>query len=161
MPNLRGTLAAIEPLKNADNQELMTRYGVFSKSELDSRYEISLEEYFRKLRIECGIAIEIARSMILGAAADEYIRLGNALACSGQNGVSGGRSALKNAAEKLGSAIDDLACACDKLENAMNNDDAALLEELLHLRSASDRLEYLVDDRLWPLPKYREMLFIY
>ncbi|MBR7107033.1 MAG: glutamine synthetase III [Lentisphaeria bacterium] len=161
LPNLRTTLEAIMPLKNPDNHELFTRYGVLSATEMLSRYEVSLEEYQRKVRIECGVALEIARSMILGAAADEYIRLGNALACSGQNGVSGGRSALKNAAEKLGSAIDDLACACDKLENAMNNDDAALLEELLHLRSASDRLEYLVDDRLWPLPKYREMLFIY
>ena len=161
LPNLRTTLEAIMPLKNPDNHELFTRYGVLSATEMLSRYEVSLEEDQRKVRIECGVALEIARSMILGAAADEYIRLGNALACSGQNGVSGGRSALKNAAEKLGSAIDDLACACDKLENAMNNDDAALLEELLHLRSASDRLEYLVDDRLWPLPKYREMLFIY
>ena len=79
LPNLRGTLAAIEPLKNADNQELMTRYGVFSKSELDSRYEISLEEYFRKLRIECGIAIEIARSMIHPAATDEFNRVCRAL----------------------------------------------------------------------------------
>ena len=103
LPNLRTTLEAIMPLKNPDNHELFTRYGVLSATEMLSRYEVSLEEDQRKVRIECGVALEIARSMILGAAADEYIRLGNALACSGQNGVSGGRSALKNAAEKLGS----------------------------------------------------------
>ena len=149
------------PLKNPENHALFTRYGVLSATEMLSRYEVSLEEYQRKVRIECGVALEIARSMILGAAADEYIRLGNALAGAGQNGISGGRTALKGALEKLGCAIDELSISCDRLEEAMNNEDSALLGRLLQLRTASDKLEYLVDDRLWPLPKYREMLFIY
>ena len=161
LPNLRTTLEAIMPLKNPENHALFTRYGVLPATEMLSRYEVSLEEYQRKVRIECGVALEIARSMILGAAADEYIRLGNALAGAGQNGISGGRTALKGALEKLGCAIDELSISCDQLEDAMNNDDSALLGRLLQLRTASDKLEYLVDDRLWPLPKYREMLFIY
>ena len=161
LPNLRGTLAAIEPLKNADNQELMTRYGVFSKSELDSRYEISLEEYFRKLRIECGIAIEIARSMIHPAATDEFNRVCRALGNAASAGINAGCKDLKTAAERLGLSLDELGEAIDEASVALNRDADDILAALERLRRAVDALEYQVDDSNWPLPKYREMLFVY
>ena len=63
--------------------------------------------------------------------------------------------------EKLGKAIDDLENANSLLESAMNNGDDGIINALNEVRKAADVLEYLVDDRLWPLPKYREMLFVY
>ena len=63
--------------------------------------------------------------------------------------------------EKLGNAIDALDNANNALENAMNQGNEGILDALAEVRKAADLLEYLVDDRLWPLPKYREMLFVY
>ena len=51
--------------------------------------------------------------------------------------------------------------ANNALETAMNESDETILAALSEVRKAADLLEYLVNDRLWPLPKYREMLFVY
>ena len=161
LPNLPTTLEAIMPLKDHCNQELFSRYGVLSASEMESRYEVYLEEYYRKVKIECGVALELARSMIYGAAADEFRRQGEALGIASGNRISGGSSALRSSLEKLGAALDELATASDILEAKMNSCKDEMLPALDRLRKAADSLEYLVDDRLWPLPKYREMLFIY
>ncbi|MBO5668387.1 MAG: glutamine synthetase III [Lentisphaeria bacterium] len=161
LPNLRSTIEAIEPLRSPANQELMVRYGVLSKSELDSRYEILLEEYLRKLRIEAGIALEIARSMINPVAVDEFNRLCAALNQAVQAGATHGISALKNAAGRLGLSLDELNAAGDELKVAITGEPTEILAALERLRRAVDTLEYQVDDARWPLPKYREMLFIY
>ena len=149
------------PLKDPANHQLFRRYGVLSETEMLSRYEVNLEEYYRKIRIEGGVALELSRTMISGAAVDEYRRLGDALNQAASSGISGGRNAIGSCMEKLGNAIDALENANNALETAMSRSDDAILEALCEVRKAADTLEYLVDDRLWPLPKYREMLFVY
>ena len=161
LPNLRTTIDAIMPLKDPANHQLFSRYGVLSATEMLSRYEVNLEEYYRKIRIEGGVALELARTMICGAAVDEFRRLGDALNQASVNGISGGKTALTLCMEILGKAIDDLENANNSLEEAMAQDDDAILGALKQVRQAADKLEHLVDDRLWPLPKYREMLFVY
>ena len=63
--------------------------------------------------------------------------------------------------EKLGAAIDELVTVTGELETAVAGSWEDILPALEKLRKAVDTLEYLVDDRHWPLPKYREMLFVY
>ncbi len=161
LPNLRSTMDAIAPLKKPENQELLVKYGVFSKSEVDSRYEIFSEEYHRKLRIECGIALEIARSMIHPAAADEYSRICSALVNAAGAGISAGSRDLKTAAERMGLSLDELGEAIDEASIALGREHNDILNALERLRRAVDTLEHQVDDSRWPLPKYREMLFVY
>ncbi len=161
LPNLRSTMDAIAPLKKAENQQLLVKYGVFSKSEVDSRYEIFSEEYHRKLRIECGIALEIARSMIHPVAADEYSRMCSALVNAAGAGVTAGCRDLKTAAERLGLSLDELGEAIDEASLALGREHEDILAALERLRRAVDTLEHQVDDSRWPLPKYREMLFVY
>ena len=161
LPNLRGTLGAIEPLKKAANQELLEKYGVLSKSELDSRYEILLEEYYRKLRIEAGIALEIANSMIYPVAVDEFNRLCSTLNQAQESGRKHGIAALISSADRLGMSLDELAEAVDELKRAVCGEPHEILAALERLRRGVDTLEHQVDDSRWPLPKYREMLFIY
>ncbi|MCI5779328.1 MAG: glutamine synthetase III [Lentisphaeria bacterium] len=161
LPNLRNTMDAIAPLKKTENQELMIRYGVLSKSEMDSRYEIFLEEYHRKLRIECGIALEIARSMIHPAAVDEYNRVCVALTNARAAGMEAGCRDLERTAGRLGLSLEELGEATDELSIALGREHEDILAALERTRRAVDALEYQVDDSRWPLPKYREMLFFY
>ncbi|MBE6356693.1 MAG: glutamine synthetase type III [Lentisphaerae bacterium] len=161
LPNLRSTIEAIEPLRNAENQQLMIKYGVLSKSELDSRYEILLEEYMRKLRIEAGIALEIARSMINPAAVDEFNRICATLKQAQDSGRIHGIPALQSSADRLGMSLDELDVASDELQRSICGEHTEILSALERVRRAVDALEHLVDDARWPLPKYREMLFIY
>ncbi len=161
LPNLRSTMDAIAPLKNSANQELLEKYGVLSKSEVDSRYEILLEEYLRKLRIEAGIALEIANSMIQPVAVDEFKRLCSALNQAQESSRPHGINALISAADRMGLSLDELAVAADELKRSICGEPVEILAALERVRRVVDTLEYQVDDSRWPLPKYREMLFIY
>ena len=72
LPNLVSTPDALAPLLSGANQALVEKYGVFSAAEMASRHEIALEEYGKKIAIEGGIALEIAKSMILPVASEAY-----------------------------------------------------------------------------------------
>ena len=161
LPHLRATMDALRPLLKEENQALFEKYGVFSKVELASRFEVFLEEYHRKIRIEGGIALEIAQSMILPVVSDEYGRLTTSLARAIGSGVTAGIEGLRRTIEKLGNGIDLLQKQCEELETSLEGLHEEILAAMTAVRSTVDSLEHLVDDARWPLPKYREMLFIY
>ena len=163
LPNLRDTPAALAPLKERRNVELFERYGVLSRSEMLSRWEIGMDDYRRRIRIEAGIALEIARSMVRPVVADEFSRLANALGQAKSDGLKVGIRGLTALSSKLGAGLDDLHVKCDRLERTITRDERPekQLAAMDDLRKTVDRLEGLVDDSRWPLPKYREMLFVY
>ena len=162
LPNLADTPAAIEPLRVPANQAIFEKYGVLTKTELASRYEIALEDYQRRIRIEGGVALEIARSMIRPVVADEFSKLATAISLAKKDGLKVGVTGLKALSLKLGAGLDDLHVKCEKLAKALARGTTAdQLATMVDLRRTVDALEYLVDDGRWPLPKYREMLFIY
>ncbi len=161
LPNLRTTMDALRPLLAPANQALLVKYGVLTKSEADSRFEVFLEEYHRKIRIEGGIALDIARSMIAPVALEAFTARNHALATAAAAGVKNGVSALRAEAEKLGTLVDELEVRCGELEEALQGEHEEILDKMAALRKTVDALELLVDDSRWPLPKYREMLFIY
>lgn len=162
LPNLKDTPAALEPLKNPANIALFTKYGVLTETEMKSRWEIGHEDYTRRVRIEAGIALEIARSMVRPVVADEFSRLASAIGQAKKDGLKAGIRGLTALSLKLGAGLDDLHFKCDALEKAIARDDTAKeLATMADLRKTVDRLEGLVDDARWPLPKYREMLFVY
>ena len=80
LPNLVATPDALAPLLSEANQALVEKYGVFSAAEMASRHEIALEEYGKKIAIEGGISLEIAKSMILPVASEAYSDAAQALA---------------------------------------------------------------------------------
>ena len=160
--NLPDTLSAIAPLRTRANQALFEKYGVLAPHEMESRWEIAQEDYRRRLHIEGEVALEIARAMVRPVVADEFSKLATALAVAAQDRFKVGRAGLKALALKLGAGLDDLHIKCEKLDKALAKgevrDQIAALDALRH---TVDALEHLVDDSRWPLPKYREMLFIY
>ena len=79
-----------------------------------------------------------------------------------KDGLKVGVTGLKALSLKLGAGLDDLHIKCERLEKALSKEmPREVLCEMEEVRRTVDRLERLVDDTKWPLPKYREMLFIY
>ena len=107
--------------------------------------------------------LEIARSMVRPVVADEFSRLANALGQAKSDGLKVGIRGLTALSSKLGAGLDDLHVKCDRLERTITRDERPekQLAAMDDLRKTVDRLEGLVDDSRWPLPKYREMLFVY
>ncbi|MDO5309533.1 MAG: glutamine synthetase III [Planctomycetia bacterium] len=164
LPHLRTSLDALRPFLDQRNHRLLERYGVLSHIELESRFEIFQEEYLRKIQIEGEVSRDIAQNQILPVALEEYGELVKVLQASQAAGVSAGVKALERNAMLIGQQIDALQQNVDKLAS-YNGVDPTNCQEYIDttkaLRTAVDALELLVDDRKWPLPKYREMLFIY
>ena len=150
LPNLPDTRSAIQPLRDPANQKVFAAYGVLTEGELASRYEIALEDYHRRIRIEGSVALDIARSMVRPVVADEFSKLATALSVAKKDGTRVDATTLELRAPKAG---------WGKVEvNRVNWNGSKVAKDLRH---TVDALEHLVDDARWPLPKYREMLFIY
>ena len=158
--NLRATPDALPYLVADDTVTLFSNYGVLSQRELESRYEVFLEQYVTKINIEAETAASIARTMLLPAAARHL-----ALLLTAQMGE------LASETEALVStfvdAIRDLESA--NLEESQPHDDLLSHAEYMRdstipamesARAAADILEKVVADDLWPLPKYSEILFV-
>ena len=137
---------------------MFEHYEVLTERELESRFEVSVEQYSTKLNIEAEIAASIARTMILPAA----VRYLGELKAAG----------ITAPATELKGLIDDLVKKLKTLEKANAGHPAAEgLEHAKYMRDkvipamdatreVADQLEKVVADDLWPLPKYSEMLFI-
>jgi glutamine synthetase len=158
LKNLRTTPDALPEVLAEPTVSMMTEYGVLNERELESRYEVWLEQYIIRANIEAETADSIARTMILPAAL-RYLALG------GESGIS----AVTEEATPL---VDELVAAIKQLDEAnqypegIEGMDLAIhardkqLAAMERVREAADKLEKIVPDDLWPLPKYAEMLFI-
>lgn len=161
IPNLRDTIDAAAVWDDPANRELFARYGVFSAAEMDSRKEIALESCNTRTLIEGRVALDMARAMVRPVVADEFSRLAAAIGQATKDRIRTGLKGLKALTLKLGAGLDDLHVKCERLEKALaKGDTRGVREQMEDVRRTVDRLERLVDDSKWPLPKYREMLFV-
>jgi len=158
--NLRATPDALPYLVKDDAVTLFSNYGVLSEREIHARYEVFLEQYVTKLNIEAETAASIARTMILPAAARYHAEL-----LAAQLADPAGETS-----ELIAQLIDGIN-ALDTANLDENHPDGDVLEAAKYIhdtvvpamdavRAAADRLEKIVADDLWPLPKYSEILFI-
>ena len=161
LPNLVHSMEALRSFQKKGPQELFERYGVLTKKELSSRFEVFLEEYHSKIRIEGGIALEMARTIILPVVLREYERVLSCAALADQTSNNAGRGGLQTLIDEYGQTLDDLTTACENMEKALGGLHEEILDNMAALRKVVDHAEQIVDDSAWPLPKYREMLFIY
>jgi len=162
LPNAPDTPSALAALAKRENAALFKKYGVMTARELESRHEIFLEEYSKKVRIEGACARDIACEMILPAVKAEYLETAQAFETANNVGITSGTAALRESLVELGRGLDALKAGIGKLEEALGHkDDAAVLSAMQALRTTVDALERKVSDSRWPLPKYRDMLFLY
>jgi len=159
LANLRTSPDALPWLVDKQTVAAFKKYKVLSKRELESRLEVFTEQYAVKINIEAETAAQIVRTMLLPAA----VRHLNELKASGLEELIGEVEPL----------VKELHFALVKLEDANlkdNQPDGAMkwatymrdtvVPAMEDVRQVADRLEKLVADDLWPLPKYSEMLFI-
>ncbi|MEJ7785391.1 MAG: glutamine synthetase III [Solirubrobacteraceae bacterium] len=158
--NLRTTPDALPWIVKEQTVKAFEAYEVLSERELEARYEVMVEQYAVKLNIEAETAASIARTMIFPAAARHLTLLK----------AAGLEQAIPETDALIGllwNAIGDLETANlsdnqpdeEPLEWAIYMRDT-IIPAMDNVREVADRLERIVADDLWPLPKYSEMLFI-
>ncbi len=175
LPNLRNTVDAAGILADADVQALFAKYGVLNAEELASRHKILLEQYVKTINIEALLTSSIATQQILPAALKYQKELSETVLRTREAARNPNTSGAEGILARVSDLTSQLAEAIDKLDRVRSEADAHHGDVTAHakfyrdrvvagmesVRTAADTLETLVDDALWPLPKYREMLFVY
>ena len=162
LPNAPTSAQALAALDKKENVALFEKYGVLSAREIASRHEILLNDIADKVRIEGACARDMASEMILPAVKAEYALTVDAFSKAEHTGVSSGTAALKEDLVELGTGLDALKSGIRKLDSALDGKRTdTVLNEMRALRQTVDTLEHRVADSRWPLPKYRDMLFLY
>jgi glutamine synthetase len=158
LKNLKTTPDALLEVMADDSVAAFEKYSVLSKRELESRFEVWVEQYALRANIEAETTFSIAKTMILPAALRH-------LALISEAGVSSLEGEVRGLIEELSTSLDSLEKAnagpteLEGLELALFARDEQLTKSGA-VREAADKLEKVVADDLWPLPKYEEMLFI-
>ncbi len=159
LPNLRTTPEALPHLISDKSVELFSKNGVFTKGELESRFEVEKEIYKTKIEIEGDLAVDMIRTMIIPTAVKYQAKLADNLITLKDLGVNAGVSGLSGELNKCGELIDTIIEQVAVLEGA--DSEKAVIKSLNETRETVDDLESIIDDDMWPLSKYRELLFIY
>ena len=159
--NTPTTADALPALKEKEVVDLFESTGVLTPTELASRFEVYAEQYILSIEVEAKLVIEMATTMIYPAAIkylSSMASTGFTLEYSPASKVAAAATAMMASVEKLSAALESE--HFDTTEGHMSflaADVRALMDDI---RTSADLLETLVADELWPLPKYREMLFI-
>ena len=157
LPNIRTSMEALKALTKDENIALFEKYGVMNRAEMVSRYEVNVEDYHKRIHIEGEIARDMAKNIILPAVVEAYSK---ALKTN-EMALNQGFPGLDGYAKSLGEGLNRLTAAIDVMEKSLGGLHEGIVDAIAALRKEVDGLEKIVPNELWPLPKYREMLFIY
>ncbi|MBN2407470.1 MAG: glutamine synthetase III [Elusimicrobia bacterium] len=159
LPNLKTTPVALKEITKDNIIGMFEKHKVLSKSELHSRYEIYKEQYERTITIEAGVALDMARTLIVPVALDYQRELADTL-----RGIKEIKCASGNTEELLKGicALTEKTLEKSKtLEKAIaGNSISDMISVMSELREAVDALEALIPAQIWPLPSYTEMMFM-
>ena len=170
LANHRNTVDALPVITRKDTIELCAKYKVYTERELNSRFHILSENYVKTVNIEAQLMSMIASRMILPAAIRYQGEVAQAFTAAKTAGAD--TSAAGEVLKALSGTIADFQKALVALDKAMahhaegdayahaKNMRDTIVPAMADLRKFGDKLETLVADDLWPLPTYREMLFI-
>ncbi len=174
LSNIKTTPKALDALLNEKTISLYEKLRIFSQRELHARHEIQLETYIKKLQIEARVINDMVNNIIIPSAVNYINNLAGNV--KGLQDIGMDKSLTKPQQEIIAEISEHLAIvkknADDMLEERKHaNKVEDHRERAIHydekvkpyfetIRYHADKLELLVDDSLWPLPKFRELLFI-
>ena len=163
----------IKVFTHPESVEMFRRTGVYSLMELEARNEVKWEMYIKKVQIESRVMVRMAINHIIPAALDYKHRLLKEVALSQEVfGDTSGCSVELGLINQINSYIEDISAKTEAMKKARKMANSIedlyqravayhrIAEALNDLRRPIDKLEERVDNRTWPLPKYRELLFI-
>ena len=172
LPNKKNTPAALPALIDPKNIALMEEFGVLTKVEMESRYEVELEHYSKIINIEALTMLEMARKQLLPAVNAYMSEVANTaaskLAVSESISVRSETKTLGRLsadADAMSDAIDTLQDAVDAAKALPSESEKAVafhdnvLPAMDTLRAAADAAETLCGEDYWPLPSYSKMLY--
>jgi glutamine synthetase len=175
LPNVKTTPEALDAMVTEKAMKLFTGNKIYSHPELEARHEIELEKYIKKVQIEGRLMAELATSHILPAAIRYQNLLVNNIKGLKEAGLSEGSYAnqkqiletISKHINELSEGVEQMIQARKKANNLADTRDKAIaycteVKEAFFdkIRYHADKLELLVDDKEWYLPKYREILFL-
>ncbi|MEE9394365.1 MAG: glutamine synthetase III [Planctomycetota bacterium] len=175
LPNLRDTPTALAQFSAKKNLDLFDDLGVLSNREALSRQKVLFDTYCSAIKIEAYSSHDLGLSSILPAAirfqrelADSIIKVREACPALDLETEQAHLGDLTETISAFKRGLDDLKLRVTALDNADGADEDTavtyrneIIPSMDYVRSQGDRLEELVDDQIWPLPKYREMLFVH
>ena len=172
LPNKKNTPAALPALIAPKNIQLMEEFGVLTKVEMESRYEVEMEHYSKIINIEALTMLEMARKQLLPAVNSYMSELANTaaskLAVSENISVRSETKTLTKLsadADAMSDAIDTLQDAVDATKALPSESEKAVafhdnvLPAMDALRAAADDAETICGEDYWPLPSYSKMLY--
>ena len=169
LPHLRDSVDAFPVLKAKKTVELFKKYGVLTRAEVESRYHIAVEKYVKQLEIEAEMMVVIARTMILPAALRHQSLLATAVTTTESAGVDCDDTV--KSLEAFSAMVTTMRTALVAVEESAAHAETDPLRHATHfrskvrpamaaLRAAADELETHVAADLWPMPTYRELMFL-
>lgn len=172
LPNIRNTVDAVKAFVAPKNIEILVKHGVLSKVELESRYEIALENYSKTINIEALTMLDMAKRQILPAAINFAGNLADTINSIKATGVGADITAetelLKEVSTITASFKKNIAILDQKLDKASSAGDTheqaklyrdEVFTQMAVLRADADQLENIIDEEIWPLPTYGDLLF--
>lgn len=168
LQNIPTTADALPALREESVKKLFERTGVLTPVELESRFDVYAEQYILSIEVEAKLVVDMAKTIIYPAALRYLSDYANTSASMTDMGISLDGSTATVVADEVNTMMSAVA----KLSDTLGKQDFASTEEHMQfcakeirslmdeIRSHADALEAEVSDELWPLPKYREMLFI-
>jgi glutamine synthetase len=167
--NLKNTVDALPQLVTKDAIALLEKYKILNEREVHARYEIFLENYNKTINVEGQLMVLMANRYILPAALEYQKQIGQSVAAVR---AGGGRSAqgkkllgdytklvdkFKAQTDVLAKALDHSGGSAEKHAKYMRD---KVVPAMAKLRDTGDEIEVLTPHEIWPLPTYREMLFV-
>ena len=168
--NIKNSVDAIECLKDSKNIKMLTELGIFSDIEIESRYEISLENYCKKMNVEAATAIKMVNNQFYPSSLTYLTKLSASALTLAQTGVNSDYiindvkelSSLLNLTKQL---VVELQNNVNKVKNIKTLQEKAVfikdnvLKLMNDLRKVVDEVETKVDSKDWPVPTYVDLLF--
>ena len=167
--NLKNTVDALPEIVKPGVVKAFEKFKVLTEAELHARFEINLETYCKTINIEAQLMVLMANRYILPAAFEYQKQVGESVAAAKAGGVPSKEGkkvlaqivkltdAFRVQTEKLAAALDHNSTSSEKHAKYMRD---VIVPGMVKLRDIGDQIEVVVPHAVWPLPTYREMLFV-
>jgi len=168
--NLRNSIDAYPELMKPDVVKAFEKYAVLNERELRARYDVALEQYNKTINIEAQLMVLMANRYILPAGHRYQGQLATTVSAVKAAGATAKET--RKSLDEVGKLVDEFKVRVDKLQDLLEHEAGdspekhgkyfrdKIVPSMVGLRETGDKLECLVPHDLWPLPTYREMLFV-